>query len=105
MPSEAPDPPPPTTVLTIRTAGRDDATLALTKREITLGSGPHCDVRLDDGADPVHCLIAATRQGYVVEDLRSSTGTFLDDRRISQAFVEPGQVIRAASTTILVAGG
>jgi pSer/pThr/pTyr-binding forkhead associated (FHA) protein len=90
-----------TTILTLRSDGAGECTLSFAQHEISFGSAPHCDVRLDPGADAVHCLLAATRQGYVLEDLRSTSGTYLDERRVSQAFVEPGQTIRAGSTTIV----
>ena len=80
----------------------DPAPQVFTKPEITLGTSSSCDVRLRDGADAVHCLVAQTARGYMVEDLDSSSGTFVKKRRVRQAFVDPGVPIRAGRDTFVL---
>jgi len=70
------------------------------KAEVTLGSAEHCDLRLADGADEVHCIVALTRQGYLIEDLRSSSGTLVDGTPVRQAFVEPGARVGVGRTVL-----
>ena len=72
------------------------------KSEITLGSGEHCDVRLGSDADAVHCIVARTRHGYLVEDLRTKEGTRVGGKPITQAFVEPGVPVQVGWTTFVL---
>lgn len=74
-------------------SSEDPSPRVFPKLEITVGSAEHCDLRLPDGTDEVHCLVALTAHGYVVEDLGSSTGTMVMGRRIARAFVDPGQIV------------
>ena len=68
----------------------DRAPRVFQKKEVIIGRAAHCDLRLENGVDDVHCMVAVTRQGYVVEDLASTVGTVFQGRKITRVFVEPG---------------
>ena len=67
---------------------------------VTLGREPGCDVLL---ASPTvsrrHALVAPTEDGWIVRDLGSGNGTFLDARRVDEARLPNGVAIRFGSVT------
>ena len=68
----------------------------------TIGSGPGCDLRLEDGAvSRRHCRIAADAAlGYTVEDLGSTNGTFVDGVRVARACLAPGAELQLGGTRL-----
>jgi pSer/pThr/pTyr-binding forkhead associated (FHA) protein len=43
----------------------------------------------------IHCRLSVTREGQLeVEDLRSTNGTFVNDRRVERAVLVPGDRLR-----------
>jgi len=61
----------------------------------SLGRSPTNDVVLDDvGASGEHCRIRPEKGGFVVLDLGSTNGTFVNDRRVERHVLESGDVIR-----------
>jgi DNA-binding NtrC family response regulator len=68
----------------------------LSGAENTVGSGPDCDLIVDDPTVSLHhFVVARDDQSYLVRDLMSTNGTFLDNSRIKEAYVRPGSLIRA----------
>lgn len=61
----------------------------------TIGSSRSADIVLNgDDVAPVHCRISMTDGQAQIEDMGSSTGTWVDDVRISSASLSTGQVLR-----------
>lgn len=64
----------------------------------TIGREPGCDVLL---ASPTvsrrHALVAPNGEGWIVRDLGSGNGTFLDARRVDEAPLPNGVAIRFGS--------
>src|SRR5919201_6477878 len=74
-----------------------EATLLVAlEEEITrIGRGLTADLRLDDGrVSRHHAILAQHGAGVRVLDDRSANGTFVNGRRVFQAEVEDGDVIR-----------
>jgi DNA-binding NtrC family response regulator len=68
--------------------------LSFEKEEISLGAMDDNDVVLnDDTASRYHCKIVQEDSGYVLMDLRSTNGTFINKVRIREAFLKPGCTI------------
>ncbi len=65
---------------------------------VTVGREPGCDVLL---ASPTvsrrHALVAPNGEGWIVRDLGSGNGTFLDARRVDEAPLPNGVAIRFGS--------
>lgn len=60
-----------------------------------IGRSPHCDVVIDDPlVSREHCLVQLKSEGPFVEDLASGNGTLVNDQRITQALLKPGDKIR-----------
>ena len=61
------------------------------KEEVRIGSMDDNDVVLhDDTVSRYHCKIVQDDTGYMLVDLRSTNGTFINKVRIREAFLKPG---------------
>jgi HD-GYP domain-containing protein (c-di-GMP phosphodiesterase class II) len=80
-----------------REAGR--AIALSTGQALTFGRLKNCDVQVDDeSVSRKHCTLHAREDGCVVADLQSANGTFVNDKRISTADLQPGDKLRIGST-------
>ncbi|GAB4569678.1 MAG: winged helix-turn-helix domain-containing protein [Anaerolineae bacterium] len=82
--------------LTGATAGH----VYLLPRERTiLGRAPQCDIALDDPfASRQHAAILWEQGRYRLVDLGSKNGVFVDGQRVTEAWLEEGQVIQVGQT-------
>jgi hypothetical protein len=81
-------------------AGRE---MMLTKDETTIGRSESCDLGLfgDNTIERLHSRIRLQNNHYQVEDNGSTTGTFLNDQRITQAMpLRNGDVIRIGNSVV-----
>jgi transcriptional regulator with GAF, ATPase, and Fis domain len=63
---------------------------------IRVGKAPENDLCLaDETVSRVHFEIARDAKGYLVRDLKSTNGTFLDSAEVKEAYLRAGSVIRA----------
>ena len=80
-----------------REAGR--AIALTTGQALTFGRLKTCDVQVDDeSVSRRHCTLHAREDGCVVADLQSANGTFVNEKRISTADLQPGDKLRIGST-------
>ncbi len=55
----------------------------MTERTWLVGSLPDCDLRVESSVvSGKHCRLTARGEGFLLEDLHSTNGTFIDDERI-----------------------
>jgi pSer/pThr/pTyr-binding forkhead associated (FHA) protein len=77
--------------------------LELTKNSITIGRSPEVDISLADKmVSRIHCGISFWDDSYFVRDFKSRNGTFLNDRQVDVARLNPGDRIRVGDTIFLV---
>jgi type II secretory ATPase GspE/PulE/Tfp pilus assembly ATPase PilB-like protein/pSer/pThr/pTyr-binding forkhead associated (FHA) protein len=71
---------------------------------IVIGRNPDCDIPIiDERASRRHCAIQSDgRGGWVVRDLGSRNGTKVNDKRVEEAPLKPGDVIKVGSHEFLV---
>lgn len=75
----------------------------LTEKPLTLGRSVKADIVLEDEkASRLHCGIRAQDGEYLIKDLASKNGTFLNEERIESDTLKPGDKIRIGSTRISV---
>jgi DNA-binding NtrC family response regulator len=68
----------------------------LTGSQTTIGSSKGCDICIEDPTvSQDHFAIVRDEQSYLVRDLGSTNGTFLDDSKVKEAYIRPGALIRA----------
>jgi DNA-binding NtrC family response regulator len=87
-------------------AGPDEGkSLVSDKERLRCGAHPTNDLVLaeDRTASRHHFEIINTERGWLLVDLNSTNGTFLDGRRIERAYLSAGSQIRAGSSTLTFA--
>lgn len=74
---------------------------------MVIGRAAECDIAVQaDEISRRHALVKPTPEGVSVEDLGSSNGTYINNRRVQQGFLNPGDELRLdAVRFILVAPG
>jgi DNA-binding NtrC family response regulator len=71
------------------------------KEEVRIGSMDDNDVVLsDDTVSRYHCKIVQEDSGYVLADLRSTNGTFINKVRIREGFLKSGSVIACGGSQV-----
>ncbi len=66
-----------------------------------VGAGPGNDLIIDDPTvSAVHLEIAATERGFRLRDLDSTNGTRVNGVRVSDAMLEPGQVVSVGAVPL-----
>lgn len=74
----------------------------ISSESMYIGRDGSCDVALDDEtASRKHALIRYSSEGFVLVDLGSANGTFLNRRRAQHENLDDGDVIRVGETLLL----
>jgi ABC-type multidrug transport system ATPase subunit/pSer/pThr/pTyr-binding forkhead associated (FHA) protein len=69
--------------------------------EVTVGRSPNNDLALNDPlASSYHMVISPTGQGHVLQDLKSSNGTYVNGQRVTTVTLNVGDLIQAGSTQL-----
>lgn len=72
--------------------------------EILLGRHVSADIRLSDGSvSRYHAVMTVSAGVWSITDLDSKAGTFVNDRRVKQARLYPGDCIRLGSVQMYLA--
>ena len=90
--------------LSILQGAQAGAVYDLSRPLVTLGRlGGGADIEIDDTEiSRVHCSIEVRRDEILVQDLRSTNGTYLDEMRILSARLAPESRIRVGRTILCV---
>jgi DNA-binding NtrC family response regulator len=71
---------------------------------IVIGTHPSCDLPLTDRTvSRQHCEIVLARSGYVIRDLDSTNGTWIDKTRVFEVAVDHECRLRVGDTTVRLA--
>ena len=72
-------------------------------KPVSLGRSPDADVTINDSSmSRVHSAIRYWDDIFVVRDMHSSNGTFLNGEKIDVAQLNPGDVLKAGDTEFTV---
>jgi sigma-B regulation protein RsbU (phosphoserine phosphatase) len=92
--------------LVITTALGRSRTHQLGDQPVVLGRDPGCDIPLDDlGASRRHATVGPEDGGYVIKDLGSKNGTFVNDQPVPSARLRHGDAILIGSATVMFKDG
>ena len=73
------------------------------KSEITIGRGSKCDIQIDNLAvSNEHAKIIRHSDHYVVEDLKSTNGTFLNEEQITKGRLNPNDIVTIGKHTLQI---
>jgi pSer/pThr/pTyr-binding forkhead associated (FHA) protein len=75
----------------------------LYKNPTAIGSSPQCEIYLfkDPAVGPQHAAIQQLPVGYELQDLGTSTGTFLNGNRVTRSRLRNNDRIQIGSTVFL----
>lgn len=80
----------------------DNRVTALSERNITLGTAADCELVIDDPTvSSHHCLVAHHGSDWVVSDLGSTNGVWVDGVRVASAALRHGAVLTIGRTRIV----
>jgi predicted component of type VI protein secretion system len=83
--------------------GRPLRTFTFEQKDVSIGRDPACDICLDNaGISRQHARIERTPGGYVVEDLGSANGTFLNDQPVRREFIGHDDVVQIGKFALWV---
>lgn len=68
---------------------------------LTIGRSQDADIPVaDDRVSRIHCGIRYSDGDFVLKDLGSSNGTYVNDEKVQTATLKPGDRIRVGSTVL-----
>ncbi|MBX3232162.1 MAG: sigma 54-interacting transcriptional regulator [Labilithrix sp.] len=80
-----------------------DQSIPLGLEPVTIGSGPECDLILDDRrVSRRHCSMQVSEDGLVLRDLGSKNGTFVGDVRVREVLFAPDVFVSAGGVQLVV---
>lgn len=83
-------------------AGRRQNNVRITEEEAVIGRDASCDVVfLDDGVSRRHCRIIRTETEFILEDLGSSNGTYVDGVPIVSCTLHGGDCVQIGHSMFL----
>jgi len=89
--------------LRYRDANNIDQVVPLGDEPVVIGRADDVDISLADvKASRRHCEVRSWAGDYVLKDLSSQNGTFLNGTRVSVGQLKPGDELRIGESTIMV---
>lgn len=89
--------------LFIKAAGIENQLIQLKLGANRLGRSPDADFSIaHPTVSSLHCELVLSEEGATICDLESTNGTFVDGKRVREARLSPGQVVRLGDVELLV---
>ncbi len=83
--------------------GRPIKTFTFDQKDVSIGRDPESDICLDNvGISRAHARIERTPGGYVLEDLGSANGTFLNEQPVRREFIGHDDVVQIGKFALWV---
>ena len=75
----------------------------LTADQVTIGRAAEADIVVpSEKASRVHCAIRQWDEDFVIKDMKSRNGTYVNDQRVDTAILHVGDTIRIGAAVISV---
>lgn len=82
---------------------RHEEALVLDKKKTMIGSHANCDFKIQDkSVSSYHAFLCIKGEGFMVKDLYSETGVFVNGKRVEEAFVNNGDVLTIGTLSFSV---
>lgn len=81
----------------------DDNTKTFTLSDfVTIGKDVQCQFQLDSPqVSERHARLERKEQGFLIRDLRSAAGTYVNDARVMEAYLQDGDIIRIGDNELI----
>jgi len=80
--------------VTVLFAGQEQGTYELDQPQMVAGRDPECGIRIDNlGISRQHCVILNKGDAFMLQDLGSANGTFVNGKRVAECFLNDGDEI------------
>ncbi|MBI3829230.1 MAG: FHA domain-containing protein [Planctomycetes bacterium] len=74
--------------------GKEERTYTLDRPRMVVGREPQCEIAIDNlGISRQHCALVSKGDAFVVQDLGSANGTFVNGKKIVEHFLNDGDEI------------
>ncbi|HLX64727.1 MAG TPA: FHA domain-containing protein [Planctomycetota bacterium] len=74
--------------VTVIFGGKEEKTYTLDKSRLVVGREPKCDIQIDNlGISREHCAFSQRGEAYLIQDLNSSNGTYVNGKKITEHFL------------------
>src|ERR1051326_7999074 len=88
-------------VLIFKDSGGRYVDFEVPTRPLRIGRSPVADVQIQDGRlSRIHCEITRNANGFIIRDLDSTNGTWVNQNRVHEARLKFGDKIRVGQTLI-----
>lgn len=74
--------------VTVIFGGKEEKTYQLDKSRLVVGREPKCEIQIDNlGISREHCAFSQRGEAYLIQDLNSSNGTYVNGKKITEHFL------------------
>src|ERR1041384_6131571 len=74
--------------VTVIFGGHEQKSYPIDKARVVVGREPKCEIHIDNlGISREHCAFSQRGDAYLVQDLNSSNGTYVNGRKITEHFL------------------
>lgn len=81
--------------------GQDQGKYALEKDRMVVGRDPACEITIDNlGISRQHCAFEIRGDSFLIQDLGSSNGTYVNGKKVSQFFLNDGDEVVIGKYTL-----
>src|SRR5450432_152236 len=68
--------------------GKEEKTYQLDRSRLVVGREPKCEIQIDNlGISREHCAFSQRGEAYLIQDLNSSNGTYVNGKKITEHFL------------------
>ena len=87
--------------VTIIFGGQEQKTFTLLPTRMVVGRDPVCEIPIDNlGISRQHCAFSARGEAFIVQDLNSSNGTYVNGRKITEHFLNDADEVMIGKYTL-----
>ncbi len=74
--------------VTVIFGGKEEKTYQLDRSRLVVGREPKCEIQIDNlGISREHCAFTQRGEAYLIQDLNSSNGTYVNGKKITEHFL------------------